>query len=56
MKLAVCAEMVFLDLPVEERAVAGVEHWAAGVVALEGWASASSEQAPDRFRAAFSPV
>ncbi|MCM4076287.1 hypothetical protein [Paractinoplanes hotanensis] len=53
MRLAVSAETVFLDLPVAERLRRIDELGYQGVVALESWASGSSEEALARFRSAF---
>ena len=60
-RLAVCAEMVFLELPFVERvrriADLGFEveiwDWTRKDLALEGWAAGDSELALQRFRTAF---
>jgi hydroxypyruvate isomerase len=57
-RLAVSAEMVFVDLPFLERVLriadAGFEvEIYDGVVGLEGWASGDPELALERFRTAF---
>jgi len=56
MRLAVCAEMVFLDLPITERIRRITDAGYAGTVGLEAWAAdGDSERALARFRAAFTP-